>query len=233
MRIGDRGEEVKEMQNLLLKKNFIIVADGFFGYKTQTAVKAFQVKEGLDPDGVVGPLTFSRLKGQKVETITSKVFEGDSNLDKRTLRILSTIDPKAKDVFQKFIEEAKSIVASFGFTYIALSGYRDKEEQDALYQIGRSKPGKIVTNAPFGFSNHNFKTAMDFGVFKNGKYLDETHPSESEKIHRAVSAIASKYNLDWGGNWKGKFQDYPHFEVHTNLSMAEKRVLFQKNGSIL
>lgn len=235
MRIGDRGDRVKEVQNLLLKKNYIVVADGFFGIKTQTAVKAFQAKEGLDPDGIVGPLTYSRLNDKKIETITSKVFEvGESStLDSRTLKVLSTLDPKAILLFQKFIEEAKTIAASFGYTYIALSGHRDKEEQNALYEIGRSKPGKIVTNARFGYSNHNFKTALDFGVFKNGKYLDETHPAESEKVHRAVSKIASKYGLDWGGNWKGKFQDYPHFEVHTDLSFEQKRMLFEKHGSIL
>lgn len=35
--------------------------DGIWGRETVSAVRAFQVKEGLDPDGIVGPLTLAAL----------------------------------------------------------------------------------------------------------------------------------------------------------------------------
>jgi murein L,D-transpeptidase YcbB/YkuD len=38
-----------------------VTSDGDFGPKTETAVKAFQKRSGLEPDGVVGPLTWAAL----------------------------------------------------------------------------------------------------------------------------------------------------------------------------
>lgn len=53
---GDRGERVKEAQTLLG-----ITADGIFGLNTEKAVIAFQKKNGLVADGVIGKLTLAAL----------------------------------------------------------------------------------------------------------------------------------------------------------------------------
>jgi hypothetical protein len=55
--IGDRGPEVKKLQDALNARGANLVADGIFGPGTHTAVIAFQAKEGLTPDGVVGSKT--------------------------------------------------------------------------------------------------------------------------------------------------------------------------------
>lgn len=57
LRKGSKGEEVRRLQRLLGIK-----ADGVFGQATHDAVAAFQRKEKLTPDGVVGPLTVDRLR---------------------------------------------------------------------------------------------------------------------------------------------------------------------------
>lgn len=56
LRIGMKGDDVKELQGLL-KVNI----DGIFGRKTQLAVLAFQTGHGLVADGVVGPQTLIEL----------------------------------------------------------------------------------------------------------------------------------------------------------------------------
>ena len=53
---GMSGNAVKEMQKLLGIKE-----DGLFGIATETAVKIFQQEHGLQPDGVVGKLTWAEL----------------------------------------------------------------------------------------------------------------------------------------------------------------------------
>ena len=62
LRKGATGEYVQTLQCLL---NELIDAglavDGKFGTKTETAVKAFQAKNGLKADGVVGPKTWAVL----------------------------------------------------------------------------------------------------------------------------------------------------------------------------
>lgn len=61
---GSRGEEVRKIQQMLIKAGCGagMAADGIYGPKTANAVKAFQQKAGLKPvDGIVGPATLTRL----------------------------------------------------------------------------------------------------------------------------------------------------------------------------
>lgn len=63
--LGDRGEEVKLLQNMLITagwKQVIKVADGIFGKDTDTAVKEVQRLYGLTVDGIVGPATWRILE---------------------------------------------------------------------------------------------------------------------------------------------------------------------------
>ena len=59
---GDNNENVKLMQ----EKLGISPAVTNFGPKTEEAVKAFQTKHGLTPDGVVGPKTWEMIMGSSV-----------------------------------------------------------------------------------------------------------------------------------------------------------------------
>jgi len=61
-RKGDKGPVVKELQGILNDKtSYILKIDGDFGNKTLQAVIEFQKEHGLKVDGVVGPLTWSKL----------------------------------------------------------------------------------------------------------------------------------------------------------------------------
>lgn len=61
LKICDKGEMVAEVQQGLVDAGHDIETDGFFGAQTQNAVFEFQVANGLEVDGVVGPLTFAEL----------------------------------------------------------------------------------------------------------------------------------------------------------------------------
>ena len=56
LKIGNKGEEVKRLQEALGINN-----DGIFGKQTEEAVKLFQKKNGLEVDGIVGDKTWSAL----------------------------------------------------------------------------------------------------------------------------------------------------------------------------
>jgi N-acetylmuramoyl-L-alanine amidase len=62
-RQGSKGDAVKSVQTALLNKGYSSVgkADGVFGPKTTTAVKAFQKANKLTADGIVGPATLKAL----------------------------------------------------------------------------------------------------------------------------------------------------------------------------
>lgn len=62
LKTGDKGATVAQLQEkLLLLKYTTSAPDGTFGYGTYLAVRAFQAKNGLKVDGVVGPLTWGKL----------------------------------------------------------------------------------------------------------------------------------------------------------------------------
>ena len=157
-------------------------------------------------------------------------------MNKRSAKNIATLDKKAQPKFTAFIEAAEKVAAEYQCEYIAISGNRTWAEQDALYEQGRTKPGEIVTNAKGGQSNHNFGIALDFGVFKKGRYLDGGTKAEktvAAAMHRTVAErLAKKHAIEWGGNWTS-FKDQPHFEIPTGLTMKQKRDLFAKKGSVL
>lgn len=54
---GDRGKDVQDLQNALIRNGAKIEADGEFGAGTKAAVEAFQARQGLKVDGMAGPET--------------------------------------------------------------------------------------------------------------------------------------------------------------------------------
>jgi lysozyme len=60
--VGEKGESVVKLQTSLNSHGEDIRVDGIFGSKTEEAVKRFQAKSGLVPDGIVGPKTWDKLQ---------------------------------------------------------------------------------------------------------------------------------------------------------------------------
>ena len=58
---GDKSPYVSDLQNMLIKKGAAIKADGDFGPATETAVKAFQQKNGLPITGSIDTDTLNKL----------------------------------------------------------------------------------------------------------------------------------------------------------------------------
>ena len=68
LRYGDKGDDVKALQILLLGNGFPCGkwgADGDFGIATQNALKEYQRKHNLSADGIAGPATWGSLLGVK------------------------------------------------------------------------------------------------------------------------------------------------------------------------
>ncbi|RMF58004.1 MAG: lysozyme [Calditrichaeota bacterium] len=68
-------EDVKELQELLQARGFNIAASGLFDRDTEDAVIIFQRENGLDDDGVVGPLTWAALLGEEPPEDPDVFFE--------------------------------------------------------------------------------------------------------------------------------------------------------------
>jgi len=72
LRLGSRGSEVKAVQKRLKELGYLNdTADGVFGPKTEAAVKAFQKRNGLTADGVVGTATRAKLDSSSAKAVSS------------------------------------------------------------------------------------------------------------------------------------------------------------------
>jgi hypothetical protein len=200
-------------------------------------IKAIQRHVGAEPDGVFGPVTARRVLVDLENRGQAKAF-GDQldeeALDARTLATLATLDPKARIDFEQFMLHAKALASMFGCDYVAISGTRTWEEQAALYKKYQAGGPKA---APPGYSWHNFGTAIDCGVFHGSDrtYCDESKPDLARRVHAACAAIADQFTLEWGGAWKGKSCDPPHYQINMGRSSPSSadRAKFKAKGSVL
>lgn len=155
-----------------------------------------------------------------------------SAIHPRTAKYIATLDPAARQAFADFSLAANRKAAEYGCEYIMICGNRSYAEQNLLYAKGRTAPGPVVTNARGGFSNHNFGIAGDFGVFRGKAYLDESDAKLAARVHKACAAMAEEFGLSAGAFWQD-FQDTPHYEISTTLTLPQKRLRFERTGSVL
>jgi peptidoglycan L-alanyl-D-glutamate endopeptidase CwlK len=130
-------------------------------------------------------------------------------------RSLDDLLPAVKVRVEKFINSAKNA----GIDLLVTSTYRDNESQNALYAQGRTKPGRIVTNAKGGQSFHNYRCAVDVVPLLNGKPVWDAE----NDIWQKVGDLGIAAGLEWAGNWT-KFKEMPHFQYTNGLNLADLQI---------
>lgn len=125
-------------------------------------------------------------------------------------------NPKIYDPFLIKVLLLQNALKADGHVFYLFSGFRGEEEQDALWQQGRNKYGKVidkvkvVTNAKFGQSLHNFGLAIDL-VYDENHGKDRFKPSWDRKHYEIMAKKAVELGLEAGHFWKG-FPDSPHVQ---------------------
>lgn len=99
MKIGDEGEDVAELQQLLKDIGYNIKVDGDFGSATDAAVRDFQHKKGLKVDGWVGENTLKALPLKDIVSKTQlKVIEAARLIpDRFKVKVVAVRDYKKVD----------------------------------------------------------------------------------------------------------------------------------------
>lgn len=128
---------------------------------------------------------------------------------------IAKLHPKIRDRVTDALAEAERLLTGRAQPIITF-GLRTVEEQQALYEQGRTKPGQKVTNAKGGQSYHNYGLAIDFAllidgktvVWETGKDYDGDHVSDWMEVVKVFKAAG----FTWGGDWVS-LKDYPHFEM--------------------
>lgn len=127
-------------------------------------------------------------------------------------RKLEDLNPPTRLRAEKF----KAACAAEGIDVLIYCTHRDEKEQNELYAQGRTKPGKIVTNARGGESWHNWRAAFDFVPLVGGK------PAWNDsKLYARCGKIGEECGLEWAGRWSGKLKETAHMQYRGGLTLAQ------------
>ena len=138
--VGSRGPEVGTLQRELNRQLFPspnLIVDSIFGPLTQKAVKAFQTREGLTPDGIVGPLTRAALGMPNPD----KAFTHKIRLHFRSISLTDI-------PFNAILANTQVVYAQFGIKVEFASGQSlalDPAKAKALERIDGSCAWKVTT----------------------------------------------------------------------------------------
>jgi peptidoglycan L-alanyl-D-glutamate endopeptidase CwlK len=131
-------------------------------------------------------------------------------------RSLDDLVPPAAVRARKFLQAANDN----GIDLLITSTLRDSEAQAALYAQGRTKPGKIVTNAKPGQSWHNWGCALDVVPLRNGKPVWGTTTDVDKALWDKVGQLGEQAGLEWAGRWR-TFREFAHFQYTGGLKLAD------------
>lgn len=134
--------------------------------------------------------------------------------DRLTLTRITTSHPAVRQQLLTIYEEICSRLtgrAQCRFTEVIRSAKR----QDELYAQGRSKPGRIVTNAKAWDSFHCYGLACDCVLILDGKEASWDTVCDYDKDGMAdwleMASVFEAAGWEWGAKWK-TFKESPHFQ---------------------
>jgi peptidoglycan L-alanyl-D-glutamate endopeptidase CwlK len=147
--------------------------------------------------------------------------------DNITLERIKLIHPKLREEVMEIYDEiceALSGSAMCRFSYTL----RTFAEQNVLYAQGRTKPGKIVTNAKGGLSYHNYGMAIDIVLIANGAASWDSgkdFDADGKADWMEVVSIFKQFGWEAGIDWK--FRDAPHFQKSLGYSVRQLVAMHQ------
>lgn len=124
----------------------------------------------------------------------------------------TAVQPLARETLQRAM--------NMGIPLVITQAYRDPAEQARLYAQGRTTPGQIVTNAPPGWSWHEYRLAFDVAVLDQATGR-ATWPNDNS-LWQQIGGAGKAAGLEWGGDWTSPV-DRPHFQLTGGATMAQAR----------
>lgn len=139
-------------------------------------------------------------------------------------RKLEDLHPTVKAMADAFL----SMCRAQGIDVLVTCTYRDAEEQNRLYAIGRTVPGRKVTNAKAGQSAHNYRLAFDVVPLRHGKPVWGTS-GEDGALWNKIGTIGESVGLEWAGRWR-TFRELPHMQWTGGLTMKQLQAGMHPGG---
>lgn len=165
---GSRGEVVKQIQKALN-----VYPDGIFGSVTEEAVKAFQSKNFLKPDGIVGPATLAKLIPARFKRSKRTITE---------IIVHCSATPEGKDYTVNDIRR-----------WHKQQGWSDIGYHYVVYRNGHIEPGRDVDIAGAHCEGHNAKS---IGIcYIGGMDRDNKNPKDTRTLAQKAALLSLVVDL--------------------------------------
>ena len=139
--------------------------------------------------------------------------------DTKTMERIAMMHPKLRDEVFKLYDDITNALTGKAFCRFTHT-LRTFAEQRELYAQGRTKAGRIITQAREGFSYHNYGMAIDIVLIdgKNASWdIKKDFDGDGKSDWIEVVQIFKEYGWEWGGDWR--FKDAPHFQKTLGYSV--------------
>ena len=181
---GSRGQAVRVLQQQLNLQGAKLAVDGDFGAATEAAVRAYQVKVGLVPDGIAGEKTLAVLAGAAPRRFLSlkDLQEAARRLDVPLASVLAVNE-----------------VESNGAGFLANGKPAILFERHVMYQ--RLALVRNEGDAPAALQQHAKQLAAQWPSLVNpkpGGYVGGTGEHQRLAQARMIDAIAADESASWG-----------------------------------
>jgi hypothetical protein len=209
---GSKGEEVKSVQKVLGQS-----ADGIFGSGTESAVKAWQTKNGLPADGIVGPNTLAKMgikveakaattpnnapsadakySKDKIEAVIKakgyKWFEGDYNLN-----IVGVRNSDTGTAVTNAFDDKISVSYQVGGKWVYKEwmnttdpGTKGVKEYHNAAGVARLVPGQYLNSHGLGLHQGKYEALKQFGKVKVFRDDNRDMNYDETKIQEGIFGI--------------------------------------------
>lgn len=124
-------------------------------------------------------------------------------------RSLDDLAEPVKRAALDFLEAARG----GGLEVLIYCTLRPLSEQARLYEVGRSVPGKILTNARPGDSLHNPDALGKAWAFDAVPLLHGKPVWDDVAMLDAMGWLGESFGLEWAGRWRGRLRERVHFQI--------------------
>lgn len=249
--IGDRGDDVRKLQQSLQSAGYDVGstgADGIYGQKTADAVRRYQQAQGIDADGIFGDWTRGRLYGtdtQQTQPEQPKAPSykydpsGDTQYQDALKKLQDAEGAKAPEYSGTYDQQLKDlydkIVGRKEFTYDVNADALYQQYKDQYVTLGKQAMQDTLGQAAALTGGYDSTYAQGAGQQQYDAYLQrlgdvipDLYDAAYSRYQQEGDDLAQQYSL-LGGL---RDTEYSRYQDEYNRYLNELQLAQQREGDL-
>lgn len=229
MRIGDRGDDVKQLQQILYRLGYLSGGiDGIFGPSTGTAVSAFQKKNSLTADRIVGSLTWAKLNASNAVGASSSLINQGSGTGSSSSPAQSQgfTAPKASEVrfamwYSEVKARAKSMPKATIYDFMTGKHYNVNIFSNGAHADAEPITAKDTATMEAALGKDSWTPRPVWVIFSDGRvYMASTHSRGHEVDHNPNNNLQGHICIHFPREMSEAEKTGPYAVSHQNAILA-------------